>query len=318
MISERRLRHLLTVIEHGHFGRAAQALNISQPALSKSIQELEAEIGVILLDRKPKALSLTVFGDLVVRRSHELITAKDDLKREIDLLAGIQSGSVKVAFGPYPSVISGYKAVARMLALYPKVNVMARVTSWRDVASQVSSGAVDIGVADLRNLQDDAQFTTELIGQHRSVFFCRRGHPILDHGSVALTDLLKFPWIAPRFPPQMAAILPRPIGAAGTIDLITGEFVPAIEIDVPMQLVELVAGSDALAISALTSMDGELRSGEVALLPMSGTRFQAHYGFIYLKNRSLPPAALAFMKVVRAVEAEIVERERVAELAMGD
>ena len=311
-ISERRLRHLLAVVEHGHFGRAAGALNISQPALSKSIQALEAEVGVTLLDRKPKGIALTVFGDLVVRRSKELNTAKEDLKREIDLLAGMGIGSVKVALGPYPSVISGYPAVARMLALYPKVNAMVHVASWRDVAKQVASGVVDIGIAELGSVQDDQQFTTELIGQHSARFFCRPGHPLLSRTSVSITDLLGFPWISTRFPARLALGLPRPLGAAGTIDLSTGEFVPAVEIDVPMRLVELLANSDALTMATLTMMESDLRSGQVALLP-NVLPIKAGYGFIYLKNRSLPPAALAFMKVVRVVEAEIVERERVAE-----
>ena len=312
-ISERRYRHLLTVVEHGHFGRAAEALNISQPALSKSIQALETEFGVTLLDRKPKGVTLTVFGDLVVRRSKEMNTAKEDLRREIDLLADIEAGLVKVTFGPYPSVISGYPALARMQALHPKINVMVHVAGWRDVAKQVASGAVDIGIADLRNLQDDARFATELIGQHRARFFCRQEHPILLRKPVSMSHFFDFPWIASRLPYQMAASLPRPLGAAGTIDLSNGDFVPAIEIDVPMQLAGLLAKSDAITIGTLTMMEPDLRCGQVAMLP-DVMPIKAGYGFIYLKNRSLPPAVLAFMKVVRVVEADIVERERVAEL----
>jgi DNA-binding transcriptional LysR family regulator len=80
-----------------------------------------------------------------------------------------------------------------MLALHPKINVMLHVTSWREAANQVASGAVDIGIADLRNLQDDEQFTTELIGQHRARFFCRPGHPILLRKPVSMKDLFEFP-----------------------------------------------------------------------------------------------------------------------------
>ena len=314
MISERGLRHLLTVVEHGHFGRAAQALDISQPALSKSIQALEAALGVKLLDRKPKGVALTAFGDLVVRRSNELIVAKDDLKREIDKLAGLGIGSMKVALGPYPCVISGYTAVARMLGLHPKINVVVHVASWRDVANQVASGVVDIGIADLRNVQDDARFTTELVGEHSARFFCRPGHPILLRKTVFMRSLLEYPWIAARFPFRMVADLPRQLGAAGTIDLNNGDFVPAIEIDVPMRLAELLAGSDAVAPAILTMMERDMRSGEVVLVPERESKFKTAYGFIYLKNRSLPPAALAFMNVVRSVEAEVVERERLTEL----
>jgi DNA-binding transcriptional LysR family regulator len=79
MITQRRLRHLLSLVEHAHFGRAAEALNISQPALTKSIQALESELGVALLDRKRGALGLTVFGELVARRSRALLDGEADM-----------------------------------------------------------------------------------------------------------------------------------------------------------------------------------------------------------------------------------------------
>ena len=63
MITQRRLQHLLALVEHAHFGRAASALDISQPALTKSIQALESELGVTLIDRKHGAVGPTAFGN---------------------------------------------------------------------------------------------------------------------------------------------------------------------------------------------------------------------------------------------------------------
>jgi DNA-binding transcriptional LysR family regulator len=83
MITPRRLQHLTTLVEHGHFGRAAKALNISQPALTKSIQALETELGVALVDRKGGGITLTIFGELVMQQSKGLFTAENDLRREI-------------------------------------------------------------------------------------------------------------------------------------------------------------------------------------------------------------------------------------------
>ena len=81
MINRRNLQHLLVLIKYAHFGRAAKALKISQPALTKSIQGLESDLGVPLLNRKRGALTLTVFGELLVERSKTLLTAEDDLRR---------------------------------------------------------------------------------------------------------------------------------------------------------------------------------------------------------------------------------------------
>ena len=313
MITQRRLQHLLVLVEHAHFGRAAQSLNISQPALTKSIQALEAELGVILLDRKRGAVVLTAFGELVVQRSKSWLTAEDDLRREIAMLAGNDIGSLKVALGPYPSITSGFPSAARLLAKHPNIRIMVREASWRDVASLVNAQSVDLGIAEISMLDEHEQFATETIGQHPGYFFCRAGHPLLSSDPVTLGRLLEFPWVSPRLPYRVSSMFPKALGLAGTIDPMNGDFVPAIEIDVPFQVASFLKGSDAVAPATLTTMEQELRSGELVVLPTSGIPLRTNYGFIYLKNRSLPPAALAYMQEVRMIESDVLKRE--AELA---
>lgn len=309
MITQRRLRHLLMLVRHAHFGRAAAALNISQPALTKSIQGLEAELGVTLLDRKRGAVTLTAFGELVVQRGKGLLNAEEDMLREITQLAGLEIGSLRVALGPYPSVISGYPALARLLARRPKISIAVHVAGWRDVARQVIAREVDLGLAELGGLPADDQLATTLVGQHRGRFFCRPGHPALKRGPVELAGLLEFPWVASRLPSRIVANLPQSVCRAGRIDALNGDFVPAIEIDVPFALADLLAGSDALALATLALMEQDLVAGSVALVPTAGIEIQAAYGFIYLKDRSLIPAALAYMEEIRAVEADVAARE---------
>jgi len=318
MITQRRLRHLLLLVEYGHFGRTAAALNISQPALTKSIQALEAELGVVLLDRKRGAVVLTAFGELVAQRSRTLLNAEEDLLREISLLAGLEMGSLRVALGPYPSMISGYPAMARLLARRPNISVAVHVAGWQAVAHQVTAREVDLGLAELSGVQEDDRVATELVGQHRGRIFCRPGHPVLSAGRVALPALLEFPWMASRIPARIAAGLPRAVGRAGNIDALSGDFIPAIMIDVPMQIADLLAGSDTLALASLALMERDLDAGNVAVVPTSKVAFQAGYGFIYLKDRSLTPATLAYMQEVRAVEKDIVEREEVLARRYGD
>lgn len=318
MITPRRLRHLLVLVECAHFGRAATALHISQPALSKSIQALEAELGVTLLDRRRGGVVLTAFGELVAQRGKALLSAEDDLRREIALLADLDVGSLEVALGPYASVISGYPAMARLLARRPKITVAMRVAGWREVVRQVATHEVDLGLAELSGVQEDDQFIAEPVGQHQGRVFCRPGHPILSSGGVTLPDLLSYPWMAPCFPPRVATALPRALGRAGTIDAFTGDFVPAIRVDVPVQVAELLAGCDALAFSSLTLMERDLDAGSVAVVATGNVGFRASYGFIFLKDRSLTPAARAYMDEVRAVEAGIVSREAALAERYGD
>lgn len=317
MITPLRLQHLITLVKHGHFGRAADALQISQPTLSKSIKGLEAELGVKLLDRNHGAVTPTAFGEHVLERAGALLTSELDLRREISLLANKEIGFLSVAFGPYPSVMSGYRGIARLLARHPEIKVATRVAGWREVVQRVAARDVDIGVAEVSSVHGNEKFSTEPLEPHRGYFFCRPGHPILSQKLITEKALFNFPWAATRMPARIATHMPARLVAAGTIDLASSDFVPAIELDVPMQLPELLAGTDVLAVAGLTMMEEAVRAGRAVALPARPLPVQANYGFIYLSDRTLPPAVLAFMQAVREIEAEITKMEASLEVQFG-
>jgi DNA-binding transcriptional LysR family regulator len=164
----------------------------------------------------------------------------------------------------------------------------------------------------------DDRFATEPVGQHRGRFFRHPGHPALQRGPVELAGLFEFPSVASRLPSRVPANLPQTCGRAGRVDALSGDFVPAIEIDAPLALAELLANSDALAIASLALMERDLEAGAVRPVPTTGISFHAAYGFIFLKDRSLTPAAQAYMQEVLAVEVDIVRREEVLASRFGE
>lgn len=309
MITQRRLYHLMALVQHAHFGRAAEALNISQPALSKSIQGLENELGVTLLDRKSGGVVPTVFGKLVIERGKALLIAESDLRQEIKKLENKEIGFLRVAFGPYPSIISGYPGIKRLLGKHSDIKVDAHVAGWREVVQQVTASNVDLGIAEISALQGNEKFTTELIGQHRGAFFCRPDHPVLKNKLIEREHLLEYPWAGARLPSRITTIVQMTSSVAGSIDLVSGDFIPAIELNAPLQLPEFVGCGNVLVLASRTIMEDMLRTGRAVVVPTAALPLRSHYGFIYLKERSLPPSALAFMKEVREIEAELVGKE---------
>jgi DNA-binding transcriptional LysR family regulator len=309
MVTLARLRQAVCLAEHRSFHRAATTLQISQPALTKGIQTLEAELGVKLFDRQQGGVVLTEFGKLVVEYTRQMVATESELLQRIDLLAGLEAGSVKVALGPYPSAMSAYAATGNLVARHPKLNVSLLATNWRDVSRLVAEKKVDLGVAELTDAVLDESLQTELVGKHRGRFFCRPGHPILGKSRISLPDLLEFPWATTRIPPRLAAAFPRPIGSAGHIDAFNGDFVPAIEVDVPMQLARLTNGGDVIAVGAFAMVEEDLNAGTLAVIPTPRINIHSSYGFIRLKQRALSPAAEAFMQALRDEEARCVQRE---------
>ncbi len=309
IITETRLKHLLSVAKHKHFSLAAESLKISQPALSKSIQGLETALGVKLLDRDRSGVVLTSFGELVLQHGHNLLHRQDEMLREISLLANLEIGLVRAMLGPYPSIVSGYPAAARLLVKHPGLSLSLEIQAWRDVIYSVLDEQLDFGVAEISNWETDPRLECEVLGQHCGRAFCRPGHPILNKGPRTLAHLSAHPWATTRIPGRVANSFPPGASPAGRIDPLNGDFVPAIELNVPMNLALFVAETDVLAFASLAFMESELAAG--AVVPVPGFSFNTRYGFVHLKTRSLSPAALAYMAEIRAVEAEFVLREEI-------
>jgi len=307
IITDTRLKHLLSVAEHGHFGLAAESLKISQPSLSKSIQGLEAALGVKLLDRERNGVVLTVFGKLALKHGKGLLQKQLEMKREINLLANLDIGQAQVKLGPYASVISGYPAAGRLLAKHPDIRLSLDVVGWRSVFPSVLEERADFGVGEISGLESDPRFETEALASHSGRFFCRPDHPILKKGTRSIEAMAAYPWASPRLPPRLSRHLPSGDLPAGFIDPIDGDFVPAIHFNIPLSLGLFLPGTNALVIGTLALLESELAAGTA--VPVPGFTFPSAYGFGHLKTRSLSPLALAYMAEIRAVEAEFMQRE---------
>ena len=95
MTNLQQLRHFLALTEHGNFARAAEAVNLSQPALSRSIQALEASLDCRLLDRHSRGISLTVHGQLVLEHAQRLLAGSRALENAVVQLANLETGPIR-------------------------------------------------------------------------------------------------------------------------------------------------------------------------------------------------------------------------------
>jgi DNA-binding transcriptional LysR family regulator len=312
-----RFRHAASLAEHASFRRAAATLRISQPALTKSIQALEADLGVQLFERRRSGVVLTAFGRLVVEHARGSAHADRELLRQIQLVAGLETGSLKVAFGPFPSVMSVYPATASLLAKHPNIHVSLQSADWREVVQSVVEQKADLGIAEMSTTSFDDALHAESIGTHRAHFLCRAGHPILREARITRTQLLQHPWATTRLPPRMAASFPRATGRAGYIDTRSGDFIPAVDLSAPGSLGLLVARSEVLGLGPLTLVEPELKNGSVVIVPTEEVSLRGGYGLTYLKSRPPSPAALAFIAEIRAHEKLLVKNEARLERLYG-
>jgi DNA-binding transcriptional LysR family regulator len=309
MIPTHKLEHAAALAEHRNFRQAAEALYLTQPALSRSLQSLESALGVRLFDRGHGTVEPTAIGRLFLEHARSILSAVAELEHEIELAKGLHAGTLEVSLAPYPTALSGQRAVARLLADHPELQVRLRVAGFHGVAGDVAEGRCDLGIADLEAAAARG-LDTEILVRRPLYFVARPGHPLLARAGCDLDDIVGYPWAAIRAPARISRVLPPDMGRAGRWDPDTGEFVPALEVDVVSDFLVLARESEILVAATLTMAERELEQGRLAAVPFASPWLELAYGFISRPNHTLSPATLAFVDIVREIEAELDERER--------
>jgi len=153
------LRSFTILAQHLHFGRAAQALHVSQPALTKQINRLEQTLGGKLLDRGKHGSKLTTFGERFLPRAMELVGSFDRLLAETRKEAQGQGGRIKIGFGSYTLELVP-RVIVKLRSLEPGIEVLLRDMSTAEQIASLEKGQLDIGFTRLPLPASLKQFET--------------------------------------------------------------------------------------------------------------------------------------------------------------
>src|SRR5213082_3518002 len=123
MLDLKRLRVLAEVARHGSFSDAAEALGYTQPAISRQIAILEAEVGTMLVRRVPNGAVLTDAGRLLVERSEPIFASLMNVEVELKALSGLEGGTLRLASFASAAATIVPLAVAQFRARYPRVEL---------------------------------------------------------------------------------------------------------------------------------------------------------------------------------------------------
>jgi LysR family hydrogen peroxide-inducible transcriptional activator len=144
MITLRQLRYLDALARHRHFGHAAKACAVTQPALSMQIRELEKLLGVDLVERRRQDVALTPVGEEIMRRAEGLLAGVDELADLARRRAGVLSG--RLALGVIPSLAPYVlpKLLPALQARFPDLRLELRETQTRFLIDELMRGKLDV------------------------------------------------------------------------------------------------------------------------------------------------------------------------------
>ena len=291
----RKLLYLATIVEQGSLAKAAKLLSVSQPALSKSMDRLESEFGVRLLERSPTGVAPTKPGELVYAHAR-LIREEMSLVRTCSERHDARSNVVTLA--TLPSLASNVipLAVARWRETHP--NVLLRVVEKVQIELLVGlqRGEFDfaVGQTEFFDMLFDGLKQRVLFRDRLSVF-ARADHPLFKQGKVDWSDAAKCPWICPMVGWSQRTVLEKLMEAEG--------------IGLPLNLVEcgsidftrtLIRSSGHLAMLPIHAVASDVAAGVIKALPLDVSSLKRNIAVVF---REQAPLAAVSQDLIKHIEA---------------
>lgn len=291
------LRHLLSLARTGSFSQSAAALFITQPALSRSIRALEAELGQPLFDRIGRHSELTPFGRETVERAREVVLAADDLRDSSRLAGNGEEGVLRIGMGSGPGAMLMTPLLLKMAQERPRVQLAVTRANTGLLVQALRDRALDALVVDARSLRPAPDLHAQMAHEMSGALMVRRGHPLArTRAGIGFDAVLRYPVAATPLSDDVARTLVERYGPRAHPDLCV-----TLRCDEIQSLVDVARHSDAvlLAIRAAAPDLVELKMDP----PLAAT---ARFGLVTLRRRTAPPA----LDVVRALMDELLVDKR--------
>lgn len=192
------LRNFKAVVEAGAVRQAAKILNLSQSSITKSIQQLEDELGVVLLERGAKGVAATEAGKAVIARIKSIESELRHARNDVEAIQGAGVGEIRVSASP--SVATGLlpSAVIAFQRKHPRVSLRILEGVYPDMLPAIRIGDLDLAVCLVPEKPRDDTLRFVTLVRDRLVPAVRRDHPLLKRRKLKLAELTDQPWIVYR------------------------------------------------------------------------------------------------------------------------
>ena len=307
----RKLRHVLGLVEHLTFTKASIEVNLSQPALSRSIQSIEAELGVQLFDRGPNGVELTPYGEVFTERARTVLAELNELRRDIELVRRGEYGEIALGFAPTAAALLKTQLLEHFALNCPQVRLTVKGGTYEELLWLLLEEKIDIFFGDVALLSYRQDLQVDLLPNWRSGFFCAAHHPLAQKKQVHPSELLGCPLGSIKLSAWAMAELDTYLG--GSI-----ETAIHFQTDVLADLEALAFTRNTVVFGSYPAFSSAVDSGrlqEIALNPP--LQLRARFGSVSLAGRTLAPSIKGAKALAQEIFARCAEQFPVAPLIEG-
>ena len=294
-LKTRQLLLLVALAEEGNIHRAAQVLNMTQPAASKLLKDLEDVLGVALFERLPRGMRPTWYGDTMIRHARSALATLNQAHDELQAAKNGQFGQVNIGSITAPGLTLLPSTVATVKQQHANLQITVQIEPSNLLIERLTRGTLDIMVGRLSPEHDQALLRYEAITDEPISAVARPGHPLFSAGTLSVPDLLKYGWIvAPagsalrhRFDLMFQELnLPQPTNSVETSSLLF--------------ITKMMQQSDMVSVMASDVARYYSDHGLLSILPIQMPCDMEPFGFITRRDRLLSPAAQVVLRSLKA------------------
>lgn len=304
----RHFEHIVALGENANFRKAAEALHISTPALTKSIQKSEEFFDVKLFDRARSGVTPTTFGEIIIKRARILLKDVGEISSDVQSLMKMDTGRVRVGCGIYAAESLMGNALARFLPKYPGVRVKVDIMSLEDMIQMLTDREIDFFVAAYpQHFKFSKSVKVIDLATEDLVWYCRPRHPLLKKRKIGISDIASFPLFLPSLTKPISDWLTRVLKVTPIVKL-DGTVDASLQCNDFGILKKAVANSDGVGVFFRSSLSRELADGNLCELPFKTAIPPTIVGIVFLWERMLPLAAERLIAILKEEHFKLLAR----------
>lgn len=295
----RELKHILELDHYRNYRRAAESLCISQPALTKSIQQMEAALGVTLFDRDCGGITPTPSCEVILAHARRVLFEVEEMSHRLESLSQRLGGELRIGTGPIMAESVIPDPLCMLLGELPEVRVEVVVDDWLNLPKLAREGRLHLFVVDISRLRESPDLEVIPLARTCNILVCRAEHPLAAGGRLTPVDLLEYPLALPRMTDRLGNWL-MSNAPAGMHPQAFHAATHRIQCQSMPLLRRLVRQTNYITGGPRKIFQQDLESGSFVELELAGCDVLYSEPCIgHLKGRTLPPAALRFIEFLR-------------------
>lgn len=292
----RTLQHAIALAEESNFARAAEKENLSQSAMSRSIQALERELGLVLFDRTSQGTVPTAVGRQFLQRAQQLLYEARSFRYEMNLLSDGHRGELAFGAGPSAASVLLPTLLATAVREHPELCFRVEINNWEILTASLRRESIEFFIASRQLLEESEKFEFTPIGEiSGGGFFCHPTHPLTGQQMLSLADIANFPLISTQMPESVQTALRQAFKIQAN-DL--GPF--SVICDNIFLLKQMLKDSEAVLYTENLIVAEDVAAGTLARLPLANPYLKGSFRWeldvVSLSGRTLSPAAVAIIK----------------------